>query len=98
MSKPEDVKKAVILRDNQVVGVLEGAQAEEAIAQAEAAGLEVRQDAEEVKKLINPTAGNSRVPEELYLLMSTIIEFAQELDEQWEQGLETWDIEEVVDD
>jgi type III secretion system FlhB-like substrate exporter len=98
MSKPSDPKKAVILRDNQVVGVLEGQQAEKAIAEAEAAGIEVRQDAEEVKKLINPSAGNSRVPEELYLLMSTIIEFAQELDQQWEQNLGTWDIEEVVDD
>ena len=85
MSTPDDVKRAVVLKDDKVVQVLEGEQAKRVLEQAQAAGIEVRQDAEEVKKLINPADGNSRVPEEIYLLMSTIIEFAQELDQQWGQ-------------
>ena len=83
MSKPDEMKKAVVLKDDKVVRVLEGEEAVAAVQQAQQAGIEIRQDAEEVKKLINPATGSSRVPEEIYLLMSTIIEFAQELDQQW---------------
>ena len=53
------------------------------IAKAQASGVEVRQDGEQVEQLLRPESSESNVPPEIYELMSTIISFAQELNEQW---------------
>lgn len=97
MSKPswrdalgndKEQKRAVVLRtdasgQSHVVGVAEGAEAEAVIAKARASGVEVRRDQDQVEDLLGPDSRESNVPPEIYELMSTIIGFAQELNDQW---------------
>ena len=88
MSTPGEPKRALILREDaqgqsRVVGIVEGADAEAVIAKAQASGVEVRKDAQEVEQFLRPQAEESNVPQEVYDLMATIIGFAQELNEQW---------------
>ena len=93
MSKPSwqealPPRKAVVVEttadgQTRVVATKEGAEAEELIAKARSAGVEVRKDAQEVDQLLARESGDSNIPPEIYELMSTIITFAQELNDQW---------------
>lgn len=88
-------KKALLVETDaqgrtKVVGVATGAEAEELIASAHARGLEVRQDASQVEELSEAGSGSESalasatdVPPEIYDLMSTVIEFAKELTQEW---------------
>lgn len=81
-------KRAVKVRydengDVEILGIAEGAEAEAMIRAAQADGLEVRQDAEQVDELFRSGQSPSRVPPEVYELMSLMVQFAQELDEAW---------------
>lgn len=79
----------------RVVRTAEGAAAEKLIAKAAASGTEVRQDAQQVESLLKQNAEkveqalqkahpeNNGMPPEIYELMVTIMNFAQELNEQW---------------
>lgn len=67
----------------RVVAAGTGAEAEKIIASARAAGVEVRQDADEVQELIASEGDESSVPPQIYELMATVVNFAQELNEQW---------------
>lgn len=83
-------KRAVAVRygpDGQVevLGVAEGAEAEAMVAQAREQGLEVKRDTEQVDDLFRSHQPATRVPPEVYELMSLMVEFAQEVDEVWEQ-------------
>lgn len=93
MSKPswQDALKAVVVETtadgrSRVVASKEGAEAEELIAKARSSGVEVRKDAKEVDQLLRRESGDSNIPPEIYELMSTIITFAQELNDQWTDG------------
>ena len=100
MSKPDEVldsgsgsggKRAVSVRygpdgEVEILGIAEGAEADAMIAQAKAQGVEVRQDKDEVDDLFNSSQPSSRVPPEVYELMSMMVQFAQELDEAWGSG------------
>ena len=93
--KEKEPKRAVILctdasGQSHVVGVAEGAEAEAVIARAQETGVEVRRNAPQLDELLQPASAESNVPPEIYELMSTIISFAQELNEQWvrPQGVE----------
>lgn len=85
----QEEKVAIALKtDDQgrtrVVGVGTGAEAEKMVAQAHAHGVEVKQDAEQVEQLTqSEDADDEGVPEEIYELMSEVINFALELNEQW---------------
>lgn len=81
-------KRAVKVRydengDVEILGIAEGAEAEAMIREAAAQGLEVRQDAEQVDELFRSGQSPTRVPPEVYELMSLMVQFAQELDEAW---------------
>lgn len=85
-------KKALLVETDaqgrtKVVGVATGVEAEQLIASAQASGMEVRRDAAQVEELSDPgsTAPSSAtdVPPEIYDLMSTVIEFAKELTQEW---------------
>lgn len=81
-------KKAVAVRQNpdgttSVVKTARGAEAARMIAQAEADGLSVESDAEQVEALMSEQNGATDVPPEVYQLMSLVIEFAQELCQEW---------------
>lgn len=79
----------------RVVKTAEGAAAEKLIAKAAAAGAEVQQNPEKVEQLLQQKAEqveqalqkahpeNNGMPPEIYELMVTIMNFAQELNEQW---------------
>lgn len=88
-------KKALIVETDargrsKVVGVATGAEAERLIADAQAGGVEVRQNAAQVESLMQEQSGATDVPPEIYELMSTIIGFAQELGQEWvTRGQET---------
>ena len=84
----QEEKMAVALQtDSQgrtrVVAAGRGAEADKIIAQAEAHGVQVQQDAEQVESLISAEDQEEGVPEEVYELMSEVINFALELNEQW---------------
>lgn len=70
---------------NRVVGVATGAAAEEMIARAQESGVEVRRNAEQVEELLRAEGEEHSIPPEIYELMSMVINFAQELNEQWLQ-------------
>ena len=81
-------KRAVAVRygpdgEIEVLGVAEGAEAEAMIAQAERQGMAVRRDQEQVDDLFRSQQPASRVPPEVYELMSMMVEFAQELSDAW---------------
>ncbi len=81
-------KRAVAVRyleDGQVevLGVAEGAEAEAMIAEAQSQGLEVRRDAQEIDDLFRSGQPSSRVPPEVYELLSMMVEFAQEINDAW---------------
>jgi type III secretion system FlhB-like substrate exporter len=81
-------KRAVALREGpdgemEIVGIAEGPEAERMIAQALARGVGVKQDKEQVDELFRSGQAPSRVPPEVYELMSVIVQFAQELNDQW---------------
>ncbi len=81
-------RKAVSVRrqadgTTEVLGVHTGAEAERLIAKAEAEGVEVLQDAEQVDQMIQQQGASTGVPPEVYELMNAVISFAQELGEEW---------------
>ena len=85
-------KKALLVETDaqgrtKVVGVATGAEAEKLIAEAQASGLEVRQDATRVEQLEETSASGlesaTDVPPEIYDLMATVIHFAQEMTQEW---------------
>jgi type III secretion system FlhB-like substrate exporter len=82
-----DRKALIVETDAQgrtrVVGVAEGAEAERLIAEAEASGLEVHRNASQVEELLQEQSGATDVPAEIYELMSTVMDFARELSEEW---------------
>jgi type III secretion system FlhB-like substrate exporter len=87
-AEQESEKKALVVkRDAQgrerVVGVATGAEAERIIAEAERSGVEVRQNAAQVESLLEEGHGATDVPAEIYELMSVVIDFAQELSQEW---------------
>lgn len=95
-AEEDSEKKALLIETDaqgrtRVVGVAHGAEAERVIADAEASGLEVRQNAAQVQDLLlrdQDTATD--VPPEIYELMSTVMSFAQDLADEWSsRGSET---------
>ncbi len=85
----EDEKKALIVETDaqgrqRVVGVATGAEAEKMIAEAQASGVEVHQNATQVEQLLEEQSGATDVPPEVYELLSTLIEFAHDLGQEWE--------------
>ncbi len=81
-------KRAVAVRYNdegeaEILKVAEGAEAEAMIARALARGVGVRRDTEQVDEMFRSGQSPSRVPPEVYELMSLVMEFAQELNEAW---------------
>jgi type III secretion system FlhB-like substrate exporter len=81
-------KRAVAVRyaadgEMEIVGIAEGADAEAMIARAQEGGIEVRQDKEQVDELFRSGQSPSRVPPEVYELMSVIVQFAQEINDAW---------------
>lgn len=84
-------KKALLVEtdahgNSRVVGVATGADAQQLIASAEASGMEVLQDAAVVEEFADSgpePSSAAEVPPEIYELMSTVIEFAKELTEEW---------------
>lgn len=86
----QDPKTALVLETDaqgrqKVVGVATGADAERLIAEAEASGVEIRRDADQVEHLLQEQSGATDVPAEIYALMSTLLEFATELSQEWAQ-------------
>lgn len=67
----------------KVVGMATGSDAERMIAEANASGVKVQQDAAQVERLMHEQSGATGVPTEVYQLMSTVIGFVQELSEEW---------------
>lgn len=81
-------KKAVAITTDEdgntrVIRTASGAEAEKMIAQAQAKGMEVRTSAAEVEGLLEEQSGATDVPAAVYELMSAVIGFAQELDQEW---------------
>lgn len=91
----EDEKKALIVETDaqgrtKVVGVATGAEAEKIIAEAQASGVEVRQNAAQVEQMLDEQEGATDVPPEVYELLSSLIEFAHDLGQEWSsRGQET---------
>jgi type III secretion system FlhB-like substrate exporter len=84
-------KKAVSVRRNEdgtttIVKTATGAEAVKMIAEAEASGLSVESNADQVESLMAEQNGATDVPPEVYHLMSVVIEFAQELCQEWESS------------
>lgn len=82
-------KKAIAIRRNEdgsheIVKVATGVEAERLIAEAESQGLTVEQDQGRVEQLMAEQTGATDVPPEVYSLMSAVIDFAQELNAEWE--------------
>lgn len=85
----EAEKKALIVETDaqgrqKVVGVATGAEAEKMIAEAQASGVQVHQDAGQVEQLLEEQSGATDVPPEVYELLSALIEFAHDLGQEWE--------------
>jgi len=66
---------------SRVVASVRGGQAERLVEQAREAGIEVQQDARRVEELLREQSEGSSIPLEVYELMATVINFAQELNE-----------------
>lgn len=75
----------------RIVKTAKGDEARKMIAQAKAAGLDVLEDAAGVEQLMQEETGATDVPPEIYALMSTVIDFAQDLDAEWKASLEDSD-------
>lgn len=67
----------------RVVAAGQGSAAEQIIEQAEQAGVPIGRDPERVRRLLQAEGEGSRIPPEVYELMSTVVTFAQELNETW---------------
>lgn len=65
----------------RVLASTPGRPAEERNEQARGAGMEVQQEARRVEELLREESKGSNVPLEVYELMATVINFAQELNE-----------------
>lgn len=81
-------KKAVAIATDEdgntrVIRTATGVEAEKMIAEAQASGMEVRSNASEVEGLLEEQSGATDVPAQVYELMSAVIGFAQELDQEW---------------
>ena len=81
-------KRAVALRRNEdgtteIVKVAKGAEALKLIAEAEAQGLSVETDRDQVEQLMAEQNGATDVPPEVYQLMSAVIDFARELSSEY---------------
>lgn len=97
MSKPKwkqaleaNEKMAVALKTDEegntrVVAAGTGAEADKIVAAAQAHGVEVQRDPENVEKLLRAEDDGTSVPPEVYELMAVAINFVQEVDEQWAQ-------------
>lgn len=82
-------KKAVAVRhkadgSTEIVKTATGVEAMKMIAEAEAAGLSVSEDQNQVEDLMAEQNGATDVPPEVYQLMSAVIGFAQELNHEWQ--------------
>lgn len=67
----------------KVVAAGQGAAAEEIVAKAQASGVEVRQDAEMVNELLQAETEGAHIDSRIYELMTSIVNFAQELNDAW---------------
>jgi len=65
----------------RVLASARGQQAEEMVELACRSGVEVQQDARRVEELLREESKGSNIPLEVYELMATVINFAQELNE-----------------
>ncbi len=95
MSRPKwteavepDEKKAVAVEHlpdgtTRVVAAATGVEAEKMIAKAQASGVDVQRSPEEVDQLLRSENEGTNVPPEVYELMSVVINFTQELNDQW---------------
>ena len=84
-------KKAVAVRRNEdgttdIVRTASGADALKMIADAKARGLSVEQSADQVESLMTEQTGATDVPPEVYRLMSAVIDFAQELCQEYKSA------------
>jgi type III secretion system FlhB-like substrate exporter len=84
-------KKAIAVRRNEdgtttIVKTATGAEAAKMIAEAEASGMAVESNADQVESLMAEQNGATDVPPEVYHLMSVVIEFAQELCQEWDSS------------
>lgn len=88
--QPEKVAVAVAAGPDgtpRVVASGRGRQAEELVERAREGGLEVHKDARRVEELLREESEGANVPLEIYELMATVINFAQELNEaRWAPG------------
>ncbi len=90
MDRGERERKAVAYEigpdgKRRVKAIGTGAAADEIIARAQESGVEVRRNAEQVEELLRQEGEDHSIPPEIYELMATVINFAQELNEQWLQ-------------
>jgi type III secretion system FlhB-like substrate exporter len=69
----------------RVVAAGTGAAAEEIIARAQESGVEVRRNAGQVEELLRAEGEEHSIPPEVYEIMAAVINFAQELNEQFLQ-------------
>lgn len=81
-------RKAIAVRRNEdgsttVVKTATGAEAMKMIAEAEASGMAVESNADQVESLMAEQNGATDVPPEVYQLMSVVVSFAQELCAEW---------------
>ncbi|MBI3926728.1 MAG: EscU/YscU/HrcU family type III secretion system export apparatus switch protein [Armatimonadetes bacterium] len=67
----------------RVTAAGQGSAAEEIVRKAEEAGLPIGRDPERLRRLLQAEGEDSRIPPEIYELMSIIINFSQELNETW---------------
>lgn len=84
-------KKAIAVRRNkdgstEIVKTASGAEALQMIAQAEAQGISVEKDSDRVESLMAEQNGATDVPPEIYQIMSVVIDFAQELCQEWKSS------------
>ncbi|MCA9793525.1 MAG: EscU/YscU/HrcU family type III secretion system export apparatus switch protein [Candidatus Eremiobacteraeota bacterium] len=88
--EPQDQEKVAVAYkqmpdgSTRVVAAGTGVEAEKIIAQAQASGVQVRRNEDEVEQLLrSENEQGSNVPPEIYELMAVVINFAQEVNEQW---------------
>lgn len=72
----------------KVVAAGQGAEAEAIVARAQAAGVDVRRDAEMVNELLQAETEGAKIDSRIYELMTTIVNFAQELNEAYANQVE----------
>ena len=84
-------KKAIAVRrkedgSTEILKTATGAEALQMIAQAEAQGISVEKDSDRVESLMAEQNGATDVPPEIYQIMSVVIDFAQELCQEWKSS------------